>query len=449
MPRNVNTDDPLTSRPARRRTTRSTAVTSKQTSVAEISLASHGTPSERTNHTIKVRARTTTGSTGKIRAALYEGSTNRSGNLESTALTTTLADYTLAISGANAATITDYSNLSIRIWGYDSAGNALVFEVAKLSLNLATATRVNLATYSATLSGMMTWLAANPQPAYVPAGTYVTTTVINIPAGSDLVFQDVVVDTQSNTASCLRVTGANNAIQFLGVCRIGLVGQRYARLNAASQAGLNCEAVTNTTIHADNLTIEGIANSGVLVWSACSQLTFTGIITATYTGSDTFHTTGGSTYVDWNCQLISNYSGDDGAACVSYEGAAICNQIRYRNVTVNNQRGGRGISVVGGNNVTFDLVQINSSFAAPLYFACEPSFTTLGVNTVTVVSATVVTACTGGIHNTNVQFYSDRAAYTVANVNVVSIVRDPAFSFFAKTGAYAVTGSYVNGVLVT
>jgi hypothetical protein len=108
----------------------------KQTSVGEISLASHGTPSERTHHTIKVKARTLSGSTGVLRAALYEGATNRSGDLETSLLTNTLTDYTLNILDSLAATITDYSNLSIRFWGYDSAGNALVFEIAEIYLEL-------------------------------------------------------------------------------------------------------------------------------------------------------------------------------------------------------------------------------------------------------------------------------------------------------------------------
>jgi hypothetical protein len=106
------------------------------TSVAEVSLASHATPSERTNHLITVRARTTSGSTGVIKAALYEGSTNRSGDLTSSALTNSLTDKSLSIPDASAANITDYSNLSIKFWGYDSAGRALTFEVAEVSLKL-------------------------------------------------------------------------------------------------------------------------------------------------------------------------------------------------------------------------------------------------------------------------------------------------------------------------
>jgi len=122
----------------------------KTTPVAEISLASHGTPDTRTSHQIKIRARTTSGSTGVIKAALYEGSTNRSGDLTSDPLTTSLATYTLAIPDASAANITSYGNLSIKFWGYDSAGNALVFEVAEVSLELPASTSSGTTYYGVT-----------------------------------------------------------------------------------------------------------------------------------------------------------------------------------------------------------------------------------------------------------------------------------------------------------
>jgi hypothetical protein len=106
-----------------------------ETAVAEVSLASGSTPTSRTLHSIKVRARVTSGA-GTIRAAVYEGANNRSGDLESSALTTSLADYTLSIADASAANITDYSNLSIRFWGYSANGGSIVFEVDQLWLQI-------------------------------------------------------------------------------------------------------------------------------------------------------------------------------------------------------------------------------------------------------------------------------------------------------------------------
>ena len=112
-------------------------VTPKQTGVAQISLAAGGTPVARTGHALKVRARVTAGpGTSTIRAALYEGGTNRSGDLESTGLTTSLAEYTLAIPDASAANITSYANLEIRLWGYNADGTARTFEVDQVWLEV-------------------------------------------------------------------------------------------------------------------------------------------------------------------------------------------------------------------------------------------------------------------------------------------------------------------------
>lgn len=114
-----------------------TVVTPKQTSVARMSLASGGTPTTQDNHSIHVRARVTTGpGSSTIKAALYEGANNRSGDLESSGLTTSLAEYTLPIADANAANITDYSNLEIRLWGYNADGTARAFEVDQVWLEI-------------------------------------------------------------------------------------------------------------------------------------------------------------------------------------------------------------------------------------------------------------------------------------------------------------------------
>jgi hypothetical protein len=107
----------------------------KATTVGRISLASGFSPVTRADHAIKVLARVT-GGTGTIRAALYEGATNRSGDLESTALTGSLVEYTLPIPEANADDIIDYSDLEIRFWGYSAAGDAATFEIDKLWLEI-------------------------------------------------------------------------------------------------------------------------------------------------------------------------------------------------------------------------------------------------------------------------------------------------------------------------
>lgn len=107
-----------------------------QTSVARVSLASlGGTPSVDTGHSIMARVRKQSGlGLVTLRAALYEGANNRSGDLESNGLPTSLTTVTLPIPEANAANITDYSNLEIRFWGYSSTSDTVVVELAEIWL---------------------------------------------------------------------------------------------------------------------------------------------------------------------------------------------------------------------------------------------------------------------------------------------------------------------------
>lgn len=108
------------------------------TSVAEVGLPDIVDPANDTNHKILIRGRVTSGPTGTptLKAALYEGANNRSGDLTTSTLTTSLADYELTITTGAAATITDYDNLSIRFWGYDIDGGADVYEVDYIALQL-------------------------------------------------------------------------------------------------------------------------------------------------------------------------------------------------------------------------------------------------------------------------------------------------------------------------
>lgn len=106
----------------------------KQTSIGEVSLDPSGDPGDDTNHTIHIRARTTTGSGGTMRVALFEGASNRSGWLETSALSTSLTDYLLPIPAASAANISNYGDLSLQFYGYHGAGQGLVFEVAEMYL---------------------------------------------------------------------------------------------------------------------------------------------------------------------------------------------------------------------------------------------------------------------------------------------------------------------------
>jgi len=105
----------------------------KSSDPAEFSLEPQGTPATRTDHDILVRARASSGTGNLLVVALYEGVTNRSGDLTQE-LTNTLTDYVIPISDAAAATIVDYTNLSIKFWGV--AYSPTDFDVDAIGLRL-------------------------------------------------------------------------------------------------------------------------------------------------------------------------------------------------------------------------------------------------------------------------------------------------------------------------
>ena len=107
------------------------------TTVARVSLSAGATPQTRTLHSIVARAKKASG-TGVVNlwVALYEGGTNRSGDIQSAPLTTALADYELAIDDGAAATIGSYSNLEVRFWATSSTGDVIDVDVADIYLQI-------------------------------------------------------------------------------------------------------------------------------------------------------------------------------------------------------------------------------------------------------------------------------------------------------------------------
>ena len=104
------------------------------TTVGEVGLANRAVPLTRTLHSLRLRARIASAGTVLLKAALYEGATNRSGDLTVGTLTTSLAAYEVAIPDVGAAAITNYNNLSVRFWAESAPGSAVSVEIARLRL---------------------------------------------------------------------------------------------------------------------------------------------------------------------------------------------------------------------------------------------------------------------------------------------------------------------------
>jgi hypothetical protein len=315
---------------------------------------------------------------------------------------------------------------------YKPAGTTTDWSVGRV--NVQTAYGGNLAAAFASGDTML----------YVPPGTYNHSTVLGI-RSKDVVFERVTLNgTNGLQASCM-VSGVSPKIRFVGDCFI-VRPQWTVRQNPVETQGVTIGsygwATSNVTFIADNLSISRAWGAGFFVHGTAGAV-ISGKITNTGSAADSFHTTGGSTDIDFQASLTATDSGDDGAAVVSYGGEAQCERIRYRHVTVNgNQVWGRGITVVGGKDVIFDYANIQNSAGAGIYIACEGVYNTWGVDNVTVVAARVRTPNRKNIHPSNVLVFSDVAGKIVTNVNVLCDP-DPNYPLYIKTGAQPATNIVV------
>lgn len=118
-------------------------------------------------------------------------------------------------------------------------------------------------------------------------------------------------------------------------------------------------------------------------------------------------------------------TGDDGVAVVSYlQDGAVCGQIEISRPRVDTTRGGRGISVVGGEDVTYTDIDVRGSAAAGVYLACEPDpFNTAPTRRVRVLRGTVAGANTDTrIDHGAVLVYAGSTTNGVTDVEVRDLV---------------------------
>ncbi|MGK2865859.1 MAG: Ig-like domain-containing protein [Mycobacterium sp.] len=138
--------------------------------------------------------------------------------------------------------------------------------------------------------------------------------------------------------------------------------------------------------------------------------------------ADGIHMTNGShdgvvnnPYTEW--------TGDDGVAVVSYvPDKAMSRNITINNPVVNGTVWGRGVSVVGGENITYNNITVSNTDSAGVYIASEWSYNTRGVDGVQINGGTVTNANTNPatVHGA-ILVYAGNAATAVRNVTFADL----------------------------
>lgn len=132
----------------------------------------------------------------------------------------------------------------------------------------------------------------------------------------------------------------------------------------------------------DNVTIDTSMGAGIYVGQASSHGTISNSRISN-TLADSIHLTDKSSHILVQGNRIEG-SGDDGVAVVSYadNGGPVRHVTAVGN-TIANSKGGRSMSVVGGENVLYEHNRMsNSGNGACLYLAQETGWKTLGVRNV-------------------------------------------------------------------
>ncbi|WP_170121351.1 glycosyl hydrolase family 28-related protein [Geodermatophilus tzadiensis] len=118
------------------------------------------------------------------------------------------------------------------------------------------------------------------------------------------------------------------------------------------------------------VTIDGSAAAGIYVGTGASGFRVEDVRVRD-TRADGLHVTGGAH--DGVVQgVVASETGDDGVAVVSYLGDGVpVRRVRIEDVTVRDNTWGRGVSVVGGEDITVVDGLVERSSAAGLYVASE------------------------------------------------------------------------------
>ena len=187
------------------------------------------------------------------------------------------------------------------------------------------------------------------------------------------------------------------------------------RWDAYEQQRLRIDGHTGITVR--DVTVTGSAAAGVYVGGGTSNFLLDGVHVSG-TRADGIHITQGAHDGKVVDPVVRNV-GDDGVAVVSYaQDGAPCADITVQSPVVDGTDA-RGVSVVGGENITYDDITVSGTAAAGVYVAAEGSYDTAGVSGVTVHGGSVTDANTDtGTDHGAVLVYNGTQVRSVSDVRI-------------------------------
>src|SRR5262245_20428883 len=231
-----------------------------------------------------------------------------------------------------------------------SAGNGQNSATTQAATTAAEMTRraVNVREYGTNDAAIRKALAAaraRGAPLYFPADTYTYDDVIDLHGISAYGDGSTSILVATNPArSAVRLTGSGRYLRDLKITS----PLATARASSSAAAGVNVYKATKFVVQ--RLTVDKAAETGIFTTGSSHGRIDSNVVT--HTLADGIHTTGRSSDIVITDNSVSSV-GDDMIAVVSYlSDGAPCRDIRIVGNNIHDQTNGRGISVVGGSNVT-------------------------------------------------------------------------------------------------
>jgi hypothetical protein len=258
------------------------------------------------------------------------------------------------------------------------------------------------------------------------------------------------VTLNGNGARLLSTTETNCALKWTGD---NGVMKNLTREGVSTVRGVNYETNILLLDGANNFTADNVLslNSAGTGWfiTRTVKATFTNC-TVRNSRADGFHVTGGSSYVTMT-DCLADGPGDDGFANVSYVGnsdGGMVNNNRFTRCKVINQTvRGRGFTVVGGEDITFENFSSDGTWGPGIYVASEPygNNPTYGVARVKYLGGTLRNShSTREISNGSICIASSRPGFAINDVTIQGVT-----TYNTRSDLPFEIGAYTEGGTIT
>lgn len=247
------------------------------------------------------------------------------------------------------------------------------------------ATGNGIADDTAALTASITALPAGGGVVYFPPGTYRKTNLWAITKSHVKLWAPEGATLHGETGNAAN----KQATKFTGTTGAGVFGLKFtsdATVRGGTKDDHQLVFDGSTDNEAEGVEIAGSRASGIFVYGATNTYVHGCYIHHTYADHIHHTATAANSWVWGNCiynEAPSN--GDDGIACVTYGPAAARNHdMEWWANTVFHTDGGRGLAVIGGDNIDIHDNVVMHTAAAGILIASEPGYDSSSSSNITV-----------------------------------------------------------------